>query len=322
MKFKLRLFWCVVLYIKIKEKIMSTSVLETPEAVKKEKKELERELIKSLAGCYRVSFKFSETFSPIKNYEYHDRKFSAAKEVAHIIEETEDKISIQHILFVNNDVIIKHWRQDWIYENRELVVLEKNHEWKKIILTPEQAAGTWSQKVYQVDDAPRYEGFGTWVHVDGRHFWESTANAALPRREISTAGRTDYNVLKRHSHIEIFDNGDWVLEQDNKKIHCNDNGEETLICMEKGLETFTKKDYDPQLAIDMWENQVDFWALVRQIWKDITDSRDKIVINKDEDLYMAQLGLSKTFSGENFNEEKATSEIKALLSKHVEGYNG
>ena len=30
-------------------------------------------------------------------------------------------------------------------------------------LTKKESKGKWIQKVYQVDDSPRYEGIGTWV---------------------------------------------------------------------------------------------------------------------------------------------------------------
>lgn len=283
------------------------------------RKELEHKLIKSMAGTYGVSFKFAETFAPDLNYEYCERHFSQAKEVAFIIEETEDKISIQHILFVGKHQI-KHWRQDWIYENRELLNLVKNHEWEKVQLTSEQARGTWTQKVYQVDDAPRYQGYGTWVHVDGRHYWQSTADAALPRREITTAGRTDYNVLRRHSHIEIFDNGDWLLEQDNEKIHRSPTGEETLICMEKGLERFKVKNYDTNKIMNWWNGQEAFWAEVRQIWEEFVATQSRIKINEDEKLYMTQFELAKTFSGDDFDAEKARESIRELLEIHVEGF--
>lgn len=283
------------------------------------KKELERNLIKSMAGNYKVSFKFAETFSPDPNYEYGERYFSQAKEVAFIIEESEDKISIQHILYVGKHQI-KHWRQDWIYENRELLQLVKNHHWKKTILSAEQVKGTWTQRVFQVDDCPRYQGFGTWVHVDGRHFWESTADAALPRREISTAGRTDYNVLRRNSHIEIFQDGSWLLEQDNEKIHRSETGEETLICLEKGLERFTPKNYDSSKVMDWWNEQSEFWAEVRQIWEDFVENNDEVELIEDEKLYMTQFELAEQFSGDHFDKSKARQAISDLMAKHVKGF--
>lgn len=283
-------------------------------------KELERELIKSMAGNYKVSFKFAETFSPIKDYEYGERHFSQAKEIAFIIEDSTDKISIQHLLIVGNH-IIKHWRQDWEYENQEIFTLVKNHHWKKVRLSKEQVEGTWTQKVYQVDDCPRYQGYGTWVHVDGRHFWESTADAALPRREISTAGRTDYNILRRHSHIELFQDGSWLLEQDNEKImRSEDNREETLICLEKGLERFTPKSYDTTKTMHWWNERKAFWIDVRRIWSHIMDTQEEIKITEDEKLYMGQFDLADQFSGDNYRQTEAVDAIKSLLAKHVEGF--
>lgn len=280
-------------------------------------KTLEKELIKSMAGNYRVSFKFAETFSPIKDYQYADRHFSSAKEVVLILGDLEHKISLQHILYVGNH-LIKHWRQDWLYENDVVWDLVKNHHWKKRILDPEEVRGTWTQKVFQVDDAPRYEGLGTWVHVDGRHFWESTADAALPRREISTAGRTDYNVLRRHSHIEIFEDGSWILEQDNDKIHRDTDGQENLICMEKGLETLKPKSYDATKVTEFWQKQENFWADVRLIWEDIRNHQDEIIIKDDEGLYKTQFELASQFEGAAYDKKKSHEAIKSTLANHLQ----
>ena len=80
--------------------------------------------------------------------------------------------------------------------------------------------GQWSQKVYQVDDSPRYEGTGTWVHVDGKSYWENVSNAPLPRRERTK--RKDYNLMIRNNRHQITDQG-WIQIQDNKKILKNNN---------------------------------------------------------------------------------------------------
>lgn len=283
------------------------------------KKEMERELIASLAGTYTVNFKFAETFSPIKDYQYYDRYFSEAKEVVFLIENSKNKISLLHLLYVAENMVIKHWRQDWIYENREFLSLTKDHEWKKVEISEEKARGTWTQKVYQVDDCPRYEGYGTWVHVDGRHFWESSADAALPRREITI--RNDYNLLRRFSHIEIFDNGDWMIEQDNQKILRSEDGkEETLICHEKGIETFTTQDYDASFAENWWEQKKDFWGIVKEIWLDFISKNEKVKITNDEKMYMAQFSLADQFTGEDFDEAAATKAVIELLARHVEGF--
>lgn len=286
------------------------------------RRESEKNLIKSMAGCYQVTFKFGETFAPDPDYKYHDRKLETATEYIFILEETDKKISLQHILFTGEDTVIKHWRQDWIYENEEFFSYVKNNEWKKTFLRPEQAKGTWTQKVYQVDDCPRYEGYGTWVHVDGRHFWESAADAPLPRREITK--RRDYNVLRRNSHIEIFPDGSWQLEQDNLKIIRNDEGKDTLLCMEKGLETFIPGNYDAAAATQWWKNNKEFWADVRQCWADFMAANDRLKVRVkvgDDLLFMALFNLGEEFAApSSYDRQKAITAIRKTFGVHVEDF--
>ena len=86
----------------------------------------EIELIKSMAGMYKVDFKFTETFAPNKDYKYGDKKFEWANEYVTIVEETPNKISLQHLLIISDSMVIKHWRQDWVYEAAEYFTYEKD----------------------------------------------------------------------------------------------------------------------------------------------------------------------------------------------------
>lgn len=97
-------------------------------------------------------------------------------------------------------MIIKHWRQDWLYENTDLYSFDKGTSWKYKKLDKKAVKGQWTQKVYQVDDSPRYEGSSTWVHVDGKDYWANVADAPLPRREQTH--RNDYNVLKEETFMK------------------------------------------------------------------------------------------------------------------------
>ena len=54
--------------------------------------------IKDMCGCMDIEFKFAETFSPIKDYKYYDNYTSGGRELALVVEETKDKIVIQHLL--------------------------------------------------------------------------------------------------------------------------------------------------------------------------------------------------------------------------------
>ena len=82
-------------------------------------------------------------------------------------------------------------------------------------LDKKDVKGQWTQKVFQVDDSPRYEGSGYWVHLDQKSYWENTTSAPLPRREYTK--RNDYNVTERGNRQEITSTG-WVHDQNNKKI--------------------------------------------------------------------------------------------------------
>jgi len=181
------------------------------------KKELDLKAIESMVGCHRVGFNFTETFQHIKDSTYKPSKdkITGALELVELVEKTEDKVVMQHILLAGPNMVIKHWRQDWLYQNTELYEYNGNNKWNYVRKTPAEVRGQWTQKVYQVDDSPRYEGTATWVHVDGKSYWENTASAPLPRREYTQ--RSDYNITLRGNRHEITHDG-WIHEQDNQKI--------------------------------------------------------------------------------------------------------
>lgn len=171
--------------------------------------------IKSQCGCHEVDFRYAETFAPDKAYAFKDRYQTKGTEWVFVDEETgtpggrpssqPGKTVIQHLLVVGDTVVIKHWREDWLFQNTSLLAFDQNAAWKRATLQPEQVKGQWTQQVFEVDDSPRYEGSATWIHADGRHFWESTVDAPLPRREYTK--RHDYNVMRRTNHLEITATG-------------------------------------------------------------------------------------------------------------------
>ena len=201
------------------------------------KKNKDIESIKSMCGCFKIDFNFSETFvfSKDENYQKSKTYKSGGLEWGQLIVDDKNKISIQHLLIVGSKqfpTIVKHWRQDWIYQNTNLYVYDKNDKWSFKSLEKNDVKGQWTQKVFQVDDSPRYEGSASWVHVDGKSYWENTTPAPLPRREFSK--RSDYNVTLRGNRHEIIDEG-WIHDQDNKKIQKDDAGNESVLAHEKVL---------------------------------------------------------------------------------------
>ncbi len=264
------------------------------------KKEKDQKAIKSMCGCYEVGFNFAETFSYSKDTTYQASKVKHDKglEWVQLVEDGDNKIVMQHLLIVGKPTeshIIKHWRQDWLYENTNLYMFDANNKWKFIQKPKSDVKGQWTQKVYQVDDSPRYEGSATWVHVDGKSYWENTTDAPLPRREYTK--RQDYDVTVRTNRHEIIANG-WIHEQDNDKVIRKLVEEDVLLAQEKGLNTYTKvADSKCIAAQDWWKENQAMWELVRNNWDEIfAKNKDLELKDKVEDkrLYQFLFDLEPT----------------------------
>ncbi len=233
------------------------------------KKQEDIKAIKSMCGCYKVQFNFAETFSYSKDslYKKSPIKHDTALEWVELLEDQSNKISMQHILIVgkNENDVVKHWRQDWLFENTNFYNFYKETTWNFNQLKAKEVKGQWTQKVYQVDDSPRYEGTATWIHVDGRHYWENTTDAPLPRREHTI--RNDYNVLQRTNVQETKDTG-WIHDQDNSKLIRKDSEKDVLLAQEKGHDVYTKVDDSKcRIAQDWWKKNNSVWKKVRDQWE-------------------------------------------------------
>lgn len=245
------------------------------------KKDSDKQAIKDMCGCFSVTFKYTETFAPEVDYEKAYDYNAEALEWAQVIEEDDNTISIQHLLVLHDTMVIKHWRQDWLYENQDLFVYDKDNHWKYKKLDEASVKGQWTQKVYQVDDSPRYSGSATWIHNDGKHYWENTSDSPLPRREFSK--RSDYNLFRRGNRHEITSTG-WIHEQDNDKIIRQTGKEDVLLVQEKGYNVYTKVDNSLcKAATTWWKNNKDFWANTRAEWNKIFERRTDITLKKEVD---------------------------------------
>jgi hypothetical protein len=67
-------------------------------------------------------------------------------------------------------MVVKHWRQDWQYQDTEMHAFQGNGVFVRQGLDATATEGTWTQTVYQVDDSPRYEAIGRWTHTQGVSF--------------------------------------------------------------------------------------------------------------------------------------------------------
>ena len=249
----------------------------TTNAQDKQKQDVDA--IKKMCGCHEVTYNFAETFNYSKDslYKPSENKISKGLEWAGLISDQDDKISIQHILQVGNPaepMVVKHWRQDWLFENRIFYMYNTDNRWNYKKKKKKEVKGQWTQKVYQVDDSPSYEGSGSWVHVDGKSYWENTTSAPLPRREYTK--RSDYNLTMRGNRQEITDYG-WVHDQDNDKIIRKTGKVDVLIAKEKGFNTYLKVDDSRcEIASKWWKDYIDKWATVRSKWDEVYERNNDL----------------------------------------------
>ncbi len=255
--------------------------------------ERDRRAILSMAGTYRVTFNFIETI-PLRDGYKVDRPYQSwATEYIKVIEDRGDFISLQHILVmyfldgegkVEGPAVTKHWRQDWTYEDVEILEYRGNNTWRTVRTPAGEAAGKWSQAVYQVDDSPRYEALGEWVYDGNYAAWTSAVTwRPLPRREFSV--RDDYNVLSGVNRITVTPTG-WVHEQDNLKMVVDENGKELgsdpYLAKEIGLDRYERlSDFNDALAREYWERTAPFWADVREVWEDAINANPALRLNSE-----------------------------------------
>ncbi|TYA74352.1 DUF6607 family protein [Seonamhaeicola marinus] len=277
------------------------------------KKKQDQEAIKKMCGCFEVTFNFTETFNYSKDslYKPSETKIAKGLEWAQLIEDEKNKISIQHLLQVGDPSkphIVKHWRQDWIFENTNFYMFNGDNTWNYESLSKSDVKGQWTQKVYQVDDSPRYEGSATWVHVDGKSFWENTTNAPLPRREYTK--RSDYNITKRGNRHEITNYG-WLHDQDNAKIIRTSGTDDVVLAKEKGYNTYVKVDDSKcNAAAKWWQEHEQKWRLVRSKWSSVYNRHKNLALKskvENKPLY------KHLFSEDNSKTEAINSVIESFV---------
>lgn len=256
--------------------------------------ERDRRAIRALAGDYRVDFEFLETIGYGTAYERPAPYRSWATERVYVVADTGDFIRLQHVMVmyyrtrddgtgetrVQGPVVMKHWRQDWRYEDQRLFVFRGDREWQHVTLSPGAAAGRWTQAVYQVDDAPRYEASGRWRHDASRSVWESDRTwRPLPRREASV--RNDYDVLVGVNRLTVLPTG-WVHGQDNEKLVLDDRGRPVKrLAREQGVNRYRRIVGFDFAAGDMyWQRSRAFWSQVRHYWDALETRTGRVTIRK------------------------------------------
>ena len=274
--------------------------------------------ILAMRGDYRVDFHFQETV-PLKfGYELHDDKNTGGYETVIVVTDDPDKIVLQHILVGPSGHVIKHWRQDWTYEAKERFEFVADQSWEVRSIDPEVAEGTWTQCVYEVSDAPRYCGTGTWNHRYGVSTWTSDRSwRPLPRREYTK--RDDYNAINAENRHTITPNG-WTHEQDNTKtVRDGQRTEETLV-REFGFNDYRNIDgFDFEPAQIYWTETSDYWELVRDAWHRRLQTGNMLTLSTEIDgMPIIEGTFAQAADVASMSTSEQEQSIEALLAQWTE----
>ena len=257
--------------------LLATLLAACPTETPSHAPEQDRAAIRAMAGDYQVQFRFEETAACVEGYQLRPVYLADATESVRVIEDRGDFISLQHILVLDGGFhgppkIIKHWRQDWTWQDTELLEFRGRERFVHRKLTPAQVAGTWTQAVYQTSDQPRYESYGRWSHIGTTSSWVSEETwRPLPRREATK--RDDYQVVLCRNIHTITAQG-WIHEQENRKLVLDDAGRpQRVLVLEHGINTYVHTDSEAALvdfseADRYWAATAEYWAEVRKAWRD------------------------------------------------------
>ena len=292
-------------------------------------RERDRHAILAMAGDYRTSFDFIETIGFTEGYQPRAPYQSWGTERVYVVANEPDFVSLQHIIvmhfldadgFESEAMVVKHWRQDWQYEDAEVHAFQGRGAFVRRALEPASLKGAWTQTVYQVDDSPRYEAVGRWTHAAGVSYWQSDdRRRPLPRREFSV--RDDYQALYGSHRITITPAG-WTQEEDALKLVLDENNRpsrsQPYLAREAGLSRYDRVlDYDFSAGDDYWRDTGAFWSRVRHYWDALYKAESEFSFVKSVDgmpMFMALFGMA----GEKFESEADMDEaIAALLAPYV-----
>lgn len=284
--------------------------------------EQDRSDILAMAGNFRVRFDMQESTRWDRTYTPIDPKISGGHEVVRVIEDSGRRIVLQHLLVVEQDgqsFVIKHWRQDWEYEPTRVLVYTDRNTWQWEEVPERMRTGRWSQTVWQVDDSPRYGGWGQFETQGGIRRWRSNWTwRPLARRDAVRKPVYDrYYAINRH---QLSPDG-WIHWQDNTKMGPG-NGGLVPVVQEYVLNTYTRFDgYDVAAADAYWAATSTYWAAVRAEWSRVADEKGGIGIEEQAEtgtiISARLLELADEIQAGNTTTESAIAEAVRLIEQNT-----
>ncbi|MBV7266281.1 DUF6607 family protein [Erythrobacter ani] len=285
--------------------------------------EADRETILSMAGDFAVVFDMQESTAWKGGYDPIDRKVTSGYESVRIVEDTGSKIVLQHLLVTgtkDNPYVVKHWRQDWEYEPSQILTYQGGDSWKMVDVPDAMRPGRWSQTVYQVDDSPRYAGWGQWQTTNGVKRWRSNwTTRPLARRDAVRDPIYDrYVGINRH---QMTPTG-WIHWQDNTKMMPAEDGSGDLVpvVQEYVLNTYERyDDYNIAAAESYWEKTHEYWAAIREKWDQVAAETGGIEIAQQADVGTTIAGellkLADAIKAGETNVQSASARAVALIDE-------
>lgn len=227
----------------------------------------DRQAILAQAGQYRVHFETRENVSFQADYDPLGEQLSGGSEIIRVVYDDGDRISLQHILVMEHEgqaVVVKHWRQDWVYQPESVLTFVGDNTWRTTPVAPEARPGAWSQTVWQTDDSPRYGGVGRWTYDNGLTAWTSEPTWRPLARRDAVRNPVYDRYLGTNRHILKPDG--WVHIQDNMKMASRDGGLVAIV-QEDVINTYdASTSYSPKAGDDYWAATRAYWAAVRDAW--------------------------------------------------------
>ena len=269
-----------------------------------------------MAGSYHVTFDFEETEVLTPGYERWKPLHTGATELVIVLENSPGHVSLQHLLVIGDDVT-KHWRQDWSFEDRELLEFQGKNQWTKRVLPADVDRCSWTQAVFEVDDSPRYEASGRWAHAADSSVWQSNQTfRPLPRREYKM--RHDYDVLVGVNRHRVTASG-WSHEQDNEKLVLEPRHS---LVREHGVNRYTRIDpSQTQPAATYWQATSSFWQQVRGEWARVLEPRRALQLTTEvegERLYEPLFARAEGKAAAN-DPEDTSAFIHESIARYVVG---
>jgi hypothetical protein len=285
--------------------------------------EQDRQSILAMAGDYRVRFDMRETVPFVSDYTPLEPKRSGGHESVRVVEDRGDFISLQHLLVVEGEdekpVIVKHWRQDWTYQPKEVLVYESSGRWTLKPVPASEGKGAWSQTVWQTDDSPRYGGVGKWVYDHGVARWQSdeTLRPLARRDAIRHPVYTWYVGKNRHALTPAG----WVHEQDNAKVGIRD-GKPVTYVHEVVVNSYNRfSDYPVAAADSYWAKTKDYWAEVRKAWDEAARSRKVVAVREEAQAGSVTgpklMGLADEIAEGKVQTAAAVQQAKVLIAQET-----